>query len=343
VYLSDSSVDRDSAMAFEHLPLEWRKSVRGALLAAVHIDLLATDPGSETGDGKSCFSGRMVAGSTVCDGFARLWSDFELSSDGFSRMVVEDMGLGPNRAGRLVQRLLDIETYRILTLLGFEAAHVVGEQILTFETALQQIEEKMSAEAAVTEDRRVLRDLLALVRRVEDSRSCWSFRYSATRAYADIVERRWRELNEQRIQGAQRLSNFLKRRFRPALDTCGSTDARFKSLAERADRDAALIRTRIDVARQEQSNDMLGAMNRRLHAQFRLQRTVEAISGVAISYYAIAIFGVFARSAPEIGLGVSPTLLTALAAPVIILVVVMILRRFHTELSGLDASQTNQE
>jgi len=309
VYLPEDGEALATRTALDHLPGAWCENLCGNLLTGTHVALRPTKAEHSADQMRCTFTGRTVAGSTVCDGFARLWSDFELGPDGFSK---------------------------ILALLGYDAAHAVSDHTLKLEAALKTLEDQMIGQAPIANDRRLLHDLLAMARKIEDTQSEWSFRYAATRAYAEIVERRWRELNE------QRLFNFLKRRFRPTLDTCGSTNTRLNALGARVHRDVKFILTHIYMMKQEQCNTFLAAMNERLHAQFRLQRTVEAISGVAISYYAIGIFSVFAKSVTELGIGVSPSQLTAMVAPFIILAVVALSRRFRAELLILDDEHTDK-
>jgi uncharacterized membrane-anchored protein len=49
-----------------------------------------------------------------------------------------------------------------------------------------------------------------------------------------------------------------------------------------------LLRTQVDVALQEQNRDLLLSMDRRARIQSRLQRILEVISIVALTYYLAA-------------------------------------------------------
>jgi uncharacterized membrane-anchored protein len=71
---------------------------------------------------------------------------------------------------------------------------------------------------------------------------------------------------------------------------------------------------------------VLHAMNRRAAMQLRLQETVEGLSVVAISYYAVNLAaGVFAPFAEPAGLD-KPTLLALLTVPVVLLVWLLVRR-----------------
>ena len=52
-----------------------------------------------------------------------------------------------------------------------------------------------------------------------------------------------------------------------------------------------MLRTRIDIALAKQNRDLLDSMDERTQLQLRLQQTVEGLSVVAISYYAVALIG----------------------------------------------------
>ena len=94
-------------------------------------------------------------------------------------------------------------------------------------------------------------------------------------------------MREERFEGRQSFGEFMMRRFDPAMRTVKSAERRLQAMAERAIRAGNLLRTRVDVERSAQNQDLLASMDRRADAQLRLQRTVEGLSVVAISYYAV--------------------------------------------------------
>ncbi|RME69223.1 MAG: DUF3422 family protein [Alphaproteobacteria bacterium] len=327
--LSERPLFEDSA--FSLIPHSWRQRLSGEFLVAVHAAMVPLQ-GNDRGHRRppeGTFTTKTVVGGSACDGHADIWSDFTLGPDGFSRIVIHDYGLGPRRAGRLLQRLLDIETYRIAALLGLDEAHRANAHANEIETALHRLLEQHDFQVNAAPNRELFEALVSLAAQAEQLLSTSSFRFGATSAYAHLVYRRLDELAEQRIHGAQRLSNFLKRRFMPAVDTCEAARVRLHDLTARIHRDVALIRARIDMARQEQNSELLDAMNRRAQLQFKLQQTVEALSSVAISYYAIGIFAAVAKAATSVRPIVSATVLTGLAAPIIIAAVIYIMRNVH--------------
>ena len=86
---------------------------------------------------------------------------------------------------------------------------------------------------------------------------------------------------------------------------CESVDRRLAAAAERIDRASNLLRTRVEIEREAQNQLLLGAMNRRAKLQLRLQQTVEGLSVVAISYYAIAVLGYVFKGMETLGLNIN--------------------------------------
>jgi uncharacterized membrane-anchored protein len=94
------------------------------------------------------------------------------------------------------------------------------------------------------------------------------------------------------------------------MRTIKATERRLLSMTERAIRAGDLLRTRVDVDRSAQNQELLESMDRRADLQLRLQKTVEGLSVVAISYYAVNLVVYLLGPLAE-PLGVSKTTLTA--------------------------------
>ena len=120
----------------------------------------------------------------------------------------------------------------------------------------------------------------------------------------------------------------MNRRYDPAMRTVKSAEVRLNAMVERAARAGELLRTRVDVARQAQNQKLLESMDRRSDLQLRLQRTVEGLSVVAISYYAVSLaaYAVY-PIAKEIG--ISKEMAVAGLTPLVVAVVWLALRRIR--------------
>lgn len=325
-----------AAPALELAPTDWLERMPGAVIAALHV---AVDKGSHSSDGLSAlFDGNMLIGSKVLGGAGEAWTDFRLHADGFGRALVLDHGLSRGQIGRLLQRLVEIETYRMMALLAFPVARHAFAEVGRMDRALADIVTELADPEVDQNDRELLDRLTALSAEAERLDADTSFRLSAARAYYDIVTRRIDELREDRIAGVQTIDEFIDRRLAPAMRTCETAAERQQLLGRRAARAGDLLRTRVDIALEEKNRDLLRSMNRRAQLQLRLQETVEGLSVVAISYYLLGLVLYAAKGLKGAGLPLNPDLAALVALPVIVGAVILGVRRLRRALGhGEDA------
>ncbi len=228
-----------------------------------------------------------------------LFTHLRLGRDGFARFVILDFGLPRDQAAREAQRLCEIESYRMLAMLGFPVAQHEAALLAELEKTLQTTVDAMANDQHF-DDAQAFETLTRLAAEVEHGTARTRYRFSATRAYHAIVERRLADLREQRIDGVQTLSGFLSRRFAPAMAFCESIDRRLTDLGERINRATSLARVRIESRREQGNQDLLRALAQRQKQQLQLQQTVEGLSVVAISYYALGLVGYLAKAAKAV-------------------------------------------
>ena len=113
---------------------------------------------------------------------------------------------------------------------------------------------------------------------------------------------------------------------------CDAVSDRLGSVAERIARASALLRTRVEIERERQNSELLGAMNRRAKLQLHLQQTVEGLSVAAIAYYATGLAGYLFKAAREAGLRIDPELATGIAVVPIVLFAAFGIRRIRRQL-----------
>jgi len=287
----------------------------GEVLVAISIDLRPF-PGDTPPPAAFETRSDTVIGGAVSDGRGWAYTDFRIREDGFTRFLVLNREMGLGQAGRIVQRLLEVETYRMMALLAFPVARKAAPEVSAMETELETIVERIAG-ATPEDEARLLDDLTRLAARIEHLQGATRFRFEAAEAYEAIVNRRLAELREVRIPGLSTLGEFLHRRFDPAMATCRSAARRIASLAARVTRASALLRTRVDIAREQQNQKLLEAMNRRGRLQLRLQQAVEGLSVVVITYYGVSLVGVLAKAAKAAGLGWNPDIVMGVAVPVV--------------------------
>jgi uncharacterized membrane-anchored protein len=194
----------------------------------------------------------------------------------------------------------------------------MGQRMGDIDTNLGRLVMEMTTGHSPAE--KTLSHLLEASAELESMVAQSSFRLGATRAYSQIVDQRIEVLREERFEGRQTFGEFMMRRFSPAMRTVISTQERLGTMSDRALRAGNLLRTQVDVERSAQNQSLLESMDRRADLQLRLQRTVEGLSVVAISYYAVSLGGYLLY--PLSGfLGVSKGIVTAaITIPVVLLV-----------------------
>ncbi len=315
--------------AIDALPHGWLDTLPGETIAAVHVAVIADDRRWLDVDAPSrAFESPEVLGARVGDAAGAAYTDLRLGADGFSRFLLLDRGLTVRQTGREVQRLIELEVYRLMAMLGFPQARSVAAELDSVERSLAALVARLES-AAVEDEPALLREVTHLAATVERLSATSSFRFAASRAYQALVWQRGTELREERIPGVQTITGFLSRRFGPAMAFCESVSGRLQSSAERIARASGLLRTRVEIERERQNQEMLAAMNRRAQLQLRLQQTVEGLSVAAITYYATGLVGYLFKGAKGAGLPVNADLATALAVIPIALIVALGVRHIR--------------
>ena len=307
------------------LPEGWMAGLPGATIAAVHAKLLAApDEVRLASVLEDAFGSQTVAAAEVADGAARAYTDFQLH-DGCTRFVLLDRQLTARQAGRTLQRLFEIEAYRMLALLALPIARKQGPRAVEIEAALAQLTDGIARGQG--DDEALLHELTRLAAEVESGLAASQFRFGACRAYEELVMRRIAELREHRLPGLPTIEEFMARRFRPAIATCVTVSQRLHGLSERVAQASALLSTRVDIARERQNQALLASMDRRAKLQLRLQQTVEGLSVAAICYYVAGLVGYGAKALKAGGLPIDADLLVGLSIPVVAVGVVLAVRR----------------
>jgi uncharacterized membrane-anchored protein len=298
----------------------------GPLLVAIDLHLLPAGPNVEP---EEIFDHASLARAEVHDGAAEIATDFRLSNAGFVRILVIDRGLGVDRAGALAQRLLELETYRTLALLGLPEAQRLAPSVQRIEAELAKLTEEMRTSEELAANHRLLDKLTALAAELEAGAAASLFRFGASKAYYEIVRVRLNTIGEKPIKGYPTWSQFLDRRMGPAMRTCASMEERQTTLSEKLARAAQLLRTRVDIALEQQNRDLLTAMNERARMQLLLQQTVEGLSVAAISYYVVGLVGYLLKGAFDAGVKFDPSLATAISVPIVVAAVWLLVRRIR--------------
>jgi uncharacterized membrane-anchored protein len=315
------------------LPPGWLAAVPGQTVFAAHAELAAAEVQADgaaavpsAGQLAAHFGQNLVVGSRIGDGAGLAFTDFVIHDDGFARFLLQDRDMSARSAGRMLQRLFEIEAYRMMALLALPLARELWPRLIGIERTLVGLIERIAGNSSEDEES-LLQQLTALAAEVEGALAASQFRFGASRAYHALVITRIAELREQRIRGLQTFDEFMTRRLGPAMATCATVSQRLGELSERVAQASSLLSTRVDIVRERQNQELLAATARRAAMQLKLQQTVEGLSLAAIVYYLTGLVGYGAKALKDLGVPISPDLVSGAAVPLLALGGLLLLRR----------------
>jgi uncharacterized membrane-anchored protein len=317
---------------------EWLRGLPGQTIGAIHLGMLQADLAdpdlmakAQAWLGEGTVLASRMGNTTEGLPHSCILTHFRIGADGFERMLVlAPDGTTEARAGRISQRLLELETYRLMALRGLPVAKNLSAMLSAAETQLADITGLLESKGET--DQALLDLLVSLAARIERATAEHGFRFSATRAYDTLVSQRLAELRERPISGTQTLGEFMQRRLSPAMATVQATEKRLASLAERVSRSSALLRTRVDIATEAQNQVLLEKLTKGQALQLRLQSTVEGLSIAAISYYVVSLLLYGAKALHAAGMPIQPEVAVGVLVPLVLWGVWRTTRKIHEKL-----------
>lgn len=298
--------------------LQWAEDLPGHVIRATRLVVVASEAEAlALVDAASFKQSDLV--SCYVDIGVRIWSDFRIHGDGYGRVVIAANGISAIRLARCIQRLQELGNYRNLALAGLPVARKTWARLDDIERALAKTGRVLADGDQRDDDLLVALtahsvQLLSISAEIE-------FRMSATAAYAVIVKERLLELDVRPVPGFQSLTDFMSRRFNPAVRTCAAVSQRLALANGRAAQFTSLLRTRIETHIENQNGQLLISMDRSARMQLRLQHLVEGLSAVAISYYFMGLVAYPLKAAEHAWGTPSSMLLLGIAAPVTVVAV----------------------
>ncbi|MCB1614176.1 MAG: DUF3422 domain-containing protein, partial [Xanthomonadales bacterium] len=318
--LEDGEQLAADATAFDGIHLDWMQGIPGKLMVATQVELRAVgDIRPESVLAGLSPNGKTMVASRVADHAAWIFTDFKIEN-GFSRFLVLNEAMTQRQAGRTVQRLLEIESYRMMALLGLPVAKEVGRWLYSSERQLADLMDQINRAGSPEDERLALSALSTLASEVEHSVARTTFRFGAAKAYHSLVMQRIEELRESRISGLPTFNEFMQRRLLPGMNTCEAISRRQEELSARVARNSQLLRTRVDIELERQNQELLAQMNQRARLQLRLQETVEGLSVVVLTYYGSQLVAYLAKGSKHLH-HLDTDIITAVSIPLIAVVV----------------------
>ena len=321
--------------------VDWLKNIPGKTITAIQLAMLnegMDDPDSIFKAKQWLGHGTVIGGTlgrtTGDQPHSHLITNLRIGDDGFVRMLVlTSPTTSENRAGRVAQRLLELETYRIMALLSLPIAKQLSSKL--FEAEAQLVDITARIEANSDSDEVLLNHLASLAAQVESATAEHSYRFSAARAYDAIVRERISEMREKPLSGIQTMGEYVQRRLAPAVATVNATSERLEALAERVARASALLRTRVEIAAEAHNQELLEKLTRGQALQLQLQTTVEGLSVAAITYYVVSLLYYLTKAAKAYGINLNPEMVAGFSAPVVLVFSWLLIRKIHRNFRGM--------
>src|SRR5690606_39251516 len=210
--------------------------------------------------------------------------------------------------------LLEVETYRTMALLALPMARTFSPVRRAVETELESLIEDLGEAVSAEDIRQRLNGLHDLSVRGGQISERLGYRFAASKAYGAILHSRLEKLRETALGQGSSLTSFIGNRVDPALETYQAINKRISVLFTKIERGIELLNLRIGLDMQTQNSEVLSTIAETSQSQFRLQRTVEGLSTIAITYYLLGILG-YAFAAPIETLHWDKTLVLSIAAP----------------------------
>ncbi len=330
--------------AIDLIPQAWLTQLPGKVVVAFHMLLedAVNQPEPPVEQVTGYFENLRLVGSQPANGNASVWTTFRLHSDGFGRFMLFNKGLSERQLGRMAQRFIELETYRLMASLGLPLARELTPELKVLDQQLKDVTKQISQLESSDGERELLDILSAMAAKVEAFRARSNYRFSASTAYHQVVQQRLEVLREREreVAGHLTLNEFLVRRLTPAVRTCEVTASLLDDLSTRIDRASRLLRTRVQLTLEEQNQQLMSSLNHRGKVQLMMQQTVEGLSVVAISYYLISICKLGFEMLYELGIPLNKELLTGLSIPMVLLFTWMVTRRIHRHFNKIENRQS---
>ncbi len=283
----------DPARRLSFGPLEWPGrpvacSTFGELVTAV--DLVVTDRAAEAAPDFGLAGDRTWFGGRVLDAPALLFTDFEPDPDGRRRYLLH--GHERDALARILpfaaECVTKIETYYHLMLSPLPDFTAAMDQVFRLEK--RQLADRDAITRGLTSAdpaqlQTWLSQLTEALAQVSHLGEAVRYHLASAVPYDSIIRTTIEDLREQPLERLESLGAFVARRIRGIADGYQRLIHRIEALEQSFEGMVSIIRTRIDLAMEQQNLTILSSLDHTTKLQVRLQRMVESLSVVVQAYY----------------------------------------------------------
>jgi uncharacterized membrane-anchored protein len=227
---------------------------------------------------------------------------------------------------RLIDILITLENYTHLILLPYKAFSRSVDQVQIYEQRHLYQRSVITKELKDAKHARLQQWLGGLtqdfleVGRLADS---MRFRLSASIPYDRIVHSNTRALQEQSLPGCRTLTDYIDWKITGVADGYQQLVARIHALEQDFEGTIAVLRTQVELARQEQNlllqdqnTKLLASVDQTTKSQAILQHTVEGLSVIVIAYYLSGLAHYLFKTFHELGWLPNETLASGIFVPI---------------------------
>lgn len=305
-------------------PLEWPGrpvtcSTFGEIVTAV--DLVVTDRAAEAAPEFGLAGDRTWFGGRVLDAPVLLFTDFEPDAHGRRRYLLhgherEAVARVLPFAGECVTK---IETYYHLILSPLPDFAAAMDQVFRLEKRQLADRDAITRGLASADPSQLqawLSQLTEASAQVSHLGEAMRYHLASAVPYDSIIRTTIEDLRERPLERLESLGAYVARRIRGIADGYQRLMHRIEALEQSFEGMVSIIRTRIDLAMEQQNLTILSSVDRTTKLQVRLQRMVESLSVVVQSYYLTGLAHYAFKALEHRGWLADATTATALFIPV---------------------------
>ncbi|MCB9992335.1 MAG: DUF3422 domain-containing protein [Hyphomicrobiaceae bacterium] len=263
----------------------------------------------------------------VDDGRAEIATDFRTDADGFVRFELAAGNVSDRRRAILARRLLEIETYAKMALLSLPPTRAASGELNGLEQSVSDCIRKLPDIADIAAAKMAMDNLNALSLKLGALGESLNYRIAAAQAYGTVLSERLAALRDVSTGAGSSISQYLNNRVNPAIRTIIAFEKRLDIASEKVARAVAMLNARNGLELEIQNSEILNTISKTAQSQFRLQKTVEGLSAIAISYYLIGILS-YALAGPMQYFHWDKVWTLSILAPFVFLGVYIVSRRF---------------
>lgn len=281
------------------------------------------------------FKDTEIFSSRILNGEISLYTGFTPDSESRVRFLVDsgDTRYLAEKSFFIVESLSFLENYYHLILFPLDEFNQNMNKIYLMEKD-QVIKREEISKSLETSNPKQFKDWLILLTRslAEVNRIGDNVRYNLASAfpYDSILGVTLEDLKETPRENYLPLKHFISRKIRGIADGYQRLIDRIDAMDKALEGTIAVLRTRVDMAMEEQNLSILKSVDQTTKNQVHLQQTVEGLSVIVLTYYISGIVNYFFKGLNEWGYIKSPYLATGLFLPIAFLIAFGLVYRVRT-------------